>query len=217
MASDVGPGQSRDADYHNTAVLDRVPLLWGGHPEVVADWHGHLDVDLYAWEIARLGKWYDWAYWIIEVNSLNRKKNPEDRDPEYGYTVVDEIKPVYGNLYHRTVTDRTTGDKTKKAGWHMGSNNKGIIVSALNSHLRGAKELQHDEGAEKAIICRDEDACDEMDKFLEVEGTMQAAPGEKDDRVDVRCMLAHLNNKMPAPNPITEREPAPTPAGTANI
>jgi hypothetical protein len=215
MASDVGPGQSRNADFHNTAVLDRAPILWGAHPEIVADWHGHLDVDLYAWEMARLGKWYDWAYWAIEVNSLHRKKG--DREAEYGKTVAHEVKQSYGNLYHRTVVDRATGDQTRRVGWHMTSKNKGVIVSALNSHLRGAKELQEGEEAEKAIICRDEEACQEMDHFLEVEGTMQAAPGEKDDRVDVRCLLAHLNDQMPAPSPITEHEPSEPQAGTVNI
>lgn len=217
MASDVGPGQSRNADYHDTLVLDRVPLLWGGHPEVVAEWHGHLDVDLYAWEIARLGRWYGNARWIIEVNSLNRKKNPDERDPEYGYTVVDEIKHVYGNLYHRTVVDRTTGDRTEKAGWHMGSNNKGIIVSSLTSHLRGAKNLAEGAAAEKAYIERNDDACNEMDHFVEVEGTMQAAQGEKDDRVDTRAMACHLNDKMGAPTPVEEHEKRPAPKGSVRI
>lgn len=214
-ASDVGPGQSPKADYHDTAILDRAPLLWGAHPEIVAEWHGHLDVDLYAWRAARLAKWYGMAYWMIEVNSLKRKKTASERDPDYGMTVLDEIKPYYGNLYHRVIEDKTTGDKTRKAGWYMSSNNKGIIVSAATAHLRGAKQLQQGDEAEKAYIERNDAACTEFDAFLEIEGTMQAKDGQKDDRVDVRCMLCHLNNKMPAPRPIEPHEPY-EPVGTAS-
>ena len=213
-ASDVGPGQSEQADYSVTAVLDRAPLLWGGHPEIVCEWHGHMDVDLYAWRAARLAKWYGMAYWMLEVNSLQKKRDVSERDPAYGMTVVQEIKPWYGNLYHRVVEDKTTGEKTRKAGWYMTANNKGIIVAALTKHLRGARDLQRGQQAEAAYIEREEKACQEMDTFMEIKGSMRAADNKKDDRVDVRCMLAHLSDKMAAPEPVTPRE-RPTARGGA--
>lgn len=216
-ASDVGPGQSRNADYSDTAVLDRAPLLWGGHPEIVAEWHGHLDVDLYAWRAARLAKWYGMAYWILEVNSLQKKRDVSERDPSYGMTVLSEIKPWYGNLYHRVVEDKTTGETTRKAGWYMTSNNKGIIVAAQTKHLRGAREILNGEEAEAAYIEREEKACQEMDTFHEVQGSMRAADGKKDDRVDTRCMLSHLNDKMAAPKPITPHERSSVTGGATTI
>lgn len=216
-ASDVGPGQSQNADYSVTAILDRAPMLWGGHPEIVAEWHGHLDVDLYAWRAARLAKWYGMAYWMLEVNSLDRRRDVSERDPSYGMTVLQAIKPFYGNLYHRVVEDKTTGEKTRKAGWYMTSNNKGIIVAALTKHLRGAREILNGEETEAAYIERCDDACGEMENFLEIDGHMRAADNKKDDRVDVRCMLCHLNDKMGAPTPITPREERPTTGGATRI
>lgn len=216
-ASDVGPGQSRTADYSVTAVLDRAPMLWGGHPEIVCEWHDHLDVDLYAWRAARLAKWYGMAYWMLEVNSLNKKRSVSERDPSYGMTVLQEIKPWYGNLYHRVVEDKTSGEKTRKAGWYMTGNNKGIIVSALTKHLRGARNALNGESADFAYIEREEKACQQMDSFLEIEGSMRAADGKKDDRVDVRCMLAHLNDKMGPPSPVTPRERSSGQGGATRI
>lgn len=216
-ASDVGPGQSRTADYSVTAVIDRAPLLWGGHPEIVCEWHGHMDVDLYAWRAARLAKWYGMAYWMLEVNSLSRKKDVSERDPAYGMTVLNEIKPYYGNLYHRVVEDKTSGDKTRKAGWYMTGNNKGIIVAALTKHLRGARNLLNGDTADAALVERCEAACNEMDTFLEIEGSMRAADGKKDDRTDVRCMLAHLNDQMSEPKPLTPQERTSPQGGAVTI
>lgn len=216
-ASDVGPGQSRTADYSCTAILDRAPLLWGGHPEIVAEWHGHMDVDLYAWRAARLAKWYGMAYWMLEVNSLQKRRDVSEKDPSYGMTVLQEIKPWYGHLYHRVVEDKTTGEKTRKAGWYMTSNNKGIIVSALTKHLRGAREVMRGEDAEAALIERCDDACGEMENFIEIDGHMRAAENKKDDRVDVRCMLAHLNDKMGPPSPVTPHERREATGGATRI
>jgi hypothetical protein len=196
MASDVGPGQSSGADYHDTVVIDRAPLLFGGHPELAAEYHGHEDVDLYAWGMARLATWYDRAYWAIEINSLQSERRPEDRSSDHGLTVVDTIKDFYSNLYHRKVYDATIGEETRKAGWHMNKQTKGLAVSALTAHLRGAKQLLEDSEAEQAYVERCHAATQEMDTFLSIKGKMRAADGKKDDRVDTRAIACRLMEKM---------------------
>jgi hypothetical protein len=198
--SDVGPGQSADADYSVTAILDRGPLLFGGWPEIVAEWRGHEDPDRYAWIAAQLCAWYDNAYWAPEVNSYEAEKEMDERAPDYGVTVIDEVKHVYPNLYHRRVHDKDEDEYTKKAGWFTTKKTKQLIISALTRHLRGAKRTQADEPAEHAYVERHHRACTEMSHFQHIEGKMRAPKGKKDDEVVVRGGLCHLSQKMPAPS-----------------
>jgi len=198
--SDVGPGQSVDADYSVTAILDRAPLLFGGWPEIVAEWRGHEDPDRYAWIAAQLCAWYDTAYWAPEVNSYEAEKEMDERAPDYGVTVIDEVKHVYPNLYHRRVHDKDEDEYTKKAGWFTTKKTKQLIISALTRHLRGAKRSQDDEEAEHAYVERHHRACTEMSHFQHIEGKMRAPKGKKDDEVIVRGGLCHLSQKMPAPS-----------------
>ena len=203
--SDVGPGLSADADYSVTTVLDRAPLLFGGWPEVVAEWRGHEDPDLYAWIAARLCRWYDDAYWGIEVNTYEAGKEMDERSPDYGLTVVDEVKH-HCNLYHRRVWDKTEGEYTKKAGWYTTKDTKQLLVSALTKHLRGLARSQDEEPAERAYMPRSHRAVKEMSHFQHIEGKMRAPSGKKDD-----CVITHaggclLSQEMPAPDVKTTGE-----------
>ena len=203
--SDVGPGQSADADYSVTTVLDRGPLLFGGWPEVVAEWRGHEDPDLYAWIAARLCRWYDDAYWGIEVNTYEAGKEMDERSPDYGLTVVDEVKH-HCNLYHRRVWDKTEGEYTKKAGWYTTKDTKQLLVSALTKHLRGLARSQEEEPAERAYMPRSHRAVKEISHFQHIEGKMRAPSGKKDD-----CVITHaggclLSQEMPVPDVKTTGE-----------
>ena len=50
---DVG-GVSDEADYTDITVFDRYWMMDGGIPEVVAEWHGHIDHDKGAWKAVQL-------------------------------------------------------------------------------------------------------------------------------------------------------------------
>jgi hypothetical protein len=216
-ASDVGPGQSEGADYHDTIVLDRAPVLFGGMPEIVCEWHGHLDVDLYAWAAARLAYWYGKAFWAIEVNSL-AKKTAEVPSPDFGLTVMDEIKGAYPNLYQREVFDSVKQELTKKAGWHTNKNTKGIMVSALTKALRGFYEQTEEEGeSEHGYVERSSQALNEMDSFLHVDGRMEAAPKKHDDRVDTRGIALHLHQDQPPPVKVEPQERRERPKSMATF
>lgn len=217
--SDVGPGQSADADYSVTGVLDRAPLLFGGWPEIVAEWRGHEDPDLYAWIAARLCAWYDYAYWGIEVNTYEADKEMDERSPDYGLTVIDEVKHPYPNLFHRKVWDKDEGEYTKKAGWYTTKDSKQLLIGALTRHLRGAKQEGEDEGPapEHAYVERHHRACKEMGHFQHIEGKMRAPSGKKDDVVIVRGGLCFLNQKMPAPTVKAPRERPDTVGGAVKI
>jgi hypothetical protein len=222
-ASDVGPGLSEDASYSVTAVLDRAPLLWGAPPEIVAEWRGHEDVDRYAWAAARLAKWYDEAFWAIETNSLyNTGRTPESREPDFGMTVLHEIMPHYGNLYHREPPDDTKERHRTKAGWYTTKKTKQLIISALTRAQRAALEFGEGEipeevYADRSYIEREQGACQEMDTYLHVKGRMQAADGKHDDRVIVRGLLLHLSGEMPPPSLPRKRRKRRRPSSAAAI
>ncbi|MBX6362207.1 MAG: hypothetical protein IRZ03_19320, partial [Acidobacterium ailaaui] len=56
---------------------------------LVALWHGHIDPDLFAEELYKLGTWYNDALIAIEENN-------------HGLTVLNKLKDRYWNLYRRT-------------------------------------------------------------------------------------------------------------------
>lgn len=220
-ASDVGPGQSADADYSVTAVLDRGPMLFGGLPEIVAEWRGHEDVDLYAWKAARLAAWYQRAYWLIEANTPEAEKEMDERMPDYGETVLNEIKNHYGNLYMRQKYNNVKDEVEWVAGFYTTTKSKPIIIGDLTKALRGFKAYQDEDDPELAAlgyIEREYGATKEMDHFLHIKGKMKAAPKKKDDRVMVRAFLAHLHSEMPPPRKAEKgSRPRARPKGAAAI
>jgi hypothetical protein len=203
VASDVGPGQSKDADYSVTGVLDRAPRVFGGHPEIVAVWRGHEDADLYAWKAAQLAAWYEWAYWAIEVNSYEWRPKAE-KDADFGVAVVDEVKEVYPNLYHREVHDNVNDKTYRKVGWRTTADSKPVMIKALQRRLRSVHQArQGNDPGGPIYVERFEEACNEMDTFVTKGGTMQAMDGKKDDIVVVDALLCHLDDEMP---PVRKRQ-----------
>ena len=70
---DVG-GRSVKADWSVIAVFDRIRMLHGGGPAVAAQWRGHCDMDLLAWQAARIARWYG-------VAARDRVKHARDPRP----------------------------------------------------------------------------------------------------------------------------------------
>ena len=54
---DVG-GVSDEADYTDITVFDRYWMMDGGIPEVVAEWHGHIDHDKGAWKAVQMATFF---------------------------------------------------------------------------------------------------------------------------------------------------------------
>jgi hypothetical protein len=208
-ATDIG-GKWEGSDYSVSGVLDRAPMVFGGLPEIVAEWHGHIDKDLFAWESARLAKWYEESLLAVEVNSLM-----EDNETRYdpSLTVLNEIIPHYHNLYVREVYDNVEQKMTQKVGFHMNSRTKPDVVAKLQKRLREYHESQVGEiESVEGYVERCAEACYEMDHYMEHEdgsmgSTSRAQRGDrhlKDDRVVVRAILAWLHGDMPSPTLIQE-------------
>jgi len=140
---DIG-GSSITADPSALKILDRKWMLWGGVPEVAAVWHGICDQDLFAWEAAKVCYAYDKALLAIETNFMNKTENTEGT---HFFTVLDQIKDYYPNLFIRNVQDSTVKDWQPKYGFHMGANGdagKGMICDSLKAALREESYYERD-------------------------------------------------------------------------
>lgn len=185
---DPGGGTSDKADPSSVTVLDRIFTMFGGVPVVCAEFHGIMDPDLVAWYAARLCKWYDNALLAVEINSLLRDEGDEQRgyEPEHGYTVLEEIKDFYENLYYRVRPETIQEKWSGLLGFHTNKSTKVMIIDTLSAALR-------DDGYEE----RNEEACNEFDWFEKrADGKMGAVQGQHDDRVISRAGAIWLSQQM---------------------
>lgn len=172
--ADVG-GTTEKADYSTVKVIDRIMTLWGGVPQVCAVWHGHLDQDLFAWEAARLAKWYHNALLAVEINSLDRDGGDEvrGREADHSYTVLDEIVEHYDNLFYRTEPEKDFDRYRGLVGFQTNKKTKPMILNALKAALRDGLYEE-----------REQEACDEFDMYeVKPNGSFGAVAGQHDDRV----------------------------------
>ena len=66
---DIG-GRSNKADWSVIVVFDRMFMVDGGKPMVVAQWYGHCDIDRLAWRAAQIASFYNNSLLVIESNTL---------------------------------------------------------------------------------------------------------------------------------------------------
>jgi hypothetical protein len=173
---DIG-GKGKKADYSELTIVDKYMMLpefamYGGLPEIAAQWHGHYDHDLMAWQWAMLGWMYGKMLLAIEEISLEKKKTEGD----HYLTVMDEVGEFYPNLFVRETIDRVSGLMESKYGWKETHQSKVQTVDYLNSLFR-----------ERGYIERDLRAMAQARMFEhKQDGTMGAVDGQKDDMVTTR-------------------------------
>jgi hypothetical protein len=168
-------GKSEAADYSVCKIVDRAPMLWGGRPEVVAVWRGHLRPDLFAWAAAGLARYYDDAYLAVEVNRYTNDGGDEERgvQPEWSIATLEEIAQVYKRLYYRETQGRPDDPFTLALGFWTDKFTKPMLINALDRALE-----------EERYIERSKNACDELDVFeLRPDGKLKARKGNHDDEV----------------------------------
>lgn len=189
---DVG-GRSKIADYSDILVIDRYWMMFGGVPEIVAEWHGHIDHDLLAWKAAQVAKFYCDGLLVIESNTMETD-NTDGDNTEY---ILDQISWEYTNLYARTDADKIVEGKATRWGFHVNRFTKPMIIAEAVRVIR-----------EKAYTERENDACDE---YLQYEkkpnGSFGAVLGYHDDRLMARCIGLYICfNDMELPKLIVKEE-----------
>lgn len=179
---DVG-GRSTKADYSVILVLDRLFMAEGGKPTVVAQWYGHIDMDLLAWKAAQIAAFYDNSLLVIESNTLETHDKERDVDGDQSQFILNLIKDVYPNLYARKQSEEDIREGLpKKYGFHTNIATKPKVISTL------VKVIRDNLYTERDARCLDEYLCYEK----KPNGAFGAITGKHDDLLMTRAIGLHI-------------------------
>ncbi len=179
---DIG-GRSDKADWSVVVVFDRYWMMEGGKPAVVAQWYGHIDMDLLAWKSAQIAAYYNNALLVIESNTLETKSRDRIVDGNNAPFILNEIKDVYDNLYARQQSEQDIAErKPVRYGFHTNTATKPLVIAMLVEAIR-----------EKLYVERDQ-RC--LDEFLTYErtpnGGYEAIQGYHDDLLMTRAIGLYI-------------------------
>lgn len=187
---DIG-GRSKKADYSVIVVIDRLFLIDGGLPQIVAQWYGHIDMDLLSWKAAQIAAFYDNSMLVIESNTLETHDRDRQVDGDLSHFILNQIKGVYPNLYARKQTENEIREGLpRKYGFHTNVATKPMIISTLIKVVREHLYIERDERC--------------LDEYLTYErkqnGALGAIVGKHDDLLMTRAIGLHICfSEMPTP------------------
>lgn len=179
---DIG-GRSHKSDWSVILVLDRMFMMTGHKPVVVAQWYGHIDIDQLAWKAGQIAAFYDNAHLVIESNTLETHDKEREVDGDQSQFVLNQLGGVYPNLYARSSPeDSIVEGRPMKYGFHTNVNTKPMIISTLVKVVR-----------EGAYIERDERCLDEYITYEKKQnGAFGAIKGKHDDLLMTRAIGLHI-------------------------
>lgn len=179
---DIG-GRSDKADWSVIAVFDRLPMIDGDKPAVVAQWYGHIDMDLLAWKAAQIAAFYDNSLLVIESNTLETHDRDRNVDGNQATAILSQIKDVYDNLYARRQSEEAIRQGLPaRYGFHTNIATKGMVISTLVKVIRECLYVERDERC--------------LNEYLDYErkqnGAFGAKPGAHDDLLMTRAIGLHI-------------------------
>lgn len=182
---DPQKGTSDSADYGVIKVIDRYWMIYGGKPEVVAIFYGHIAKDITIWIATQVAKWYNDALLVVESNTYD-SDNKEDGTP----FIFEMIKEHYDNLYCRTEPEKIREGAPLEYGIHTNGSTKPTFIESYRSIIR-----------ERGYIERDEITLDEARTFEEKSNHKTGAKaGCHDDRIMATMIGLYVcYEKMPLP------------------
>lgn len=196
---DVG-GRSAKADWSVILVIDRVNMIDGDRPAVVAQWYGHCDIDRLAWKAAQVAAFYNNSLLVIESNTL--ETNDRERQVEGGdqsQYILNQISTIYPNLYARRQSeDEIRQGLPRKYGFHTNIATKPMIISTLVKVIREHLYTERDKRC--------------LDEYLVYErkpnGAYGAIIGKHDDLLMTRAIGLHICfYEMETPRIIPKKQP----------
>lgn len=190
VAVDVG-GRGARADWSVIVVFDRIGLNEGKGPEVVAQWRGHTDIDLLAWNAARIAAYYCNALLVIESNTLETHDPDRLTEGDQSLFILNQLREAYPNLYaRRQCADEVMRGAPRRYGFHTNTSTKPMIISGLVQAIR-----------EQTYVERDENCLDEYLTYEQRQnGSYGALPGRHDDLLMTRAIGLYISSsemKMP--------------------
>jgi hypothetical protein len=169
---DISGGTSDKADFSSIGVIDRYWMAVdeeNGKPEVVADWHGRMDADLVAWKAVQIAYWYNKGLFVPESNTFESRYQKTEGD--HSFTVLDEIKYEYENIYMRQSPDRLNEQMIDRPGFNSNVSTKPMIVDNFKAFMR-----------EDAYVERNLELIHESDLYeVKPNGSYGALDGKHDD------------------------------------
>lgn len=178
---DIG-GRWKKADWSVIVVIDRLFMMDGGKPSVVAQWYGHIDMDRLAWKAVQVAAFYDNALLVIESNTAETKDKNRNVDGDQSFYILNQIKGVYNNLYARKQSEDDIINKVpRKYGFHTNVSTKPMIISTLVKAVRDAMYVERD------VRC-----LDEYITYEKVGSSFGAIPGKNDDLLMTRAIGMHI-------------------------
>ena len=179
---DVG-GRSNKADWSVIVVFDRLFMNDGGKPTVVAQWYGHIDIDLLAWKAAQIAAFYDNSLLVIESNTLETHDKERQVDGDQSQFILNQIKDVYPNLYARKQSEEAIREGLPvNYGFHTNIATKPMVISTLVKVIRESLYVERD------ARCLDEYLCYEK----KPNGAFGAIIGKHDDLLMTRAIGLHI-------------------------
>lgn len=189
VSVDIG-GTHNKSDWSVICVFDRLFMADGGEPVVVAQWYGHIDMDLLAWKAAQIAKYYNNALLVIESNTLESRSRTRNVGGDQSGFILNLIKREYDNLYQRKQSEEDIRNRVPvKYGFHTNQKTKPALISTLRKVIR-----------EKGYIERDIRCINEYLTYEEVNNQYNAVEGFHDDLLMSRAIGLHVSaNEMPLP------------------
>ena len=179
---DVG-GRSHKADWSVIVVFDRLFMAEGGKPVVVAQWYGHIDIDLLAWKAAQIAAYYDNSLLVIESNTLETHDKERDVDGDQSQFILNQVKDVYPNLYARKQPEEAIVEGApRRYGFHTNVATKPMVISTLVKVIREGLYVERDRRC--------------LDEYINYEkrpsGSFGAIVGKHDDLLMTRAIGLHI-------------------------
>ena len=176
---DVCKGHTKNADFADILVINRLPMVDNQPPSVVAEWHGHIEMDRLAWKAVQVAAYYNNALLVMESNTL--ETNNTRGEAEY---ILQLIHDVYGDqLYARkqSAEDIQQG-VPRKFGFHTNTLTKKVIIHNLKTIVR-----------EHLYTEREVEALNEYLTYVETDnGSFEAMEGCHDDRLITRAIAMQV-------------------------
>ena len=160
IGADVSEGidVGRDTDWSVAVVLSAESM------DEVAMLRVKIDPDLFAWQLASLGKWYNNAKLLVERNN-------------HGLVTLKFLSDVhlYPDIYSEKILDERSSRSARKLGFHTTVKSKPLIIDYLKELIR-----------EDEIDIKSPKVLDELQTFVNFpNGRMAAQSGSHDD-----CVMA---------------------------
>lgn len=172
---DVCKGHTKNADFADILVIDRIYMIDAEPPSVVAEWHGHIDMDKLAWKACQIAAYYNKALLVIESNTL--ETNNTKGEAEYILTLIHDVYD--DNLYARKQSAEDIKENApRKYGFHTNVLTKKVIIHNLKAIVR-----------EHLYTEREEECLNEYLTYIETDkGGYEAMEGYHDDRLMTRAI-----------------------------